>query len=122
MLRSKLARILLTCSFPALISACASEPKVFPLNLKAKEPTWFLCERVNPETDRPALPATPDIDWSQVVTIDQARLAHEEYVRAVKDRNGIVIAYVVKLEGVNFQCWNNMENQNQFYDKLPKSN
>lgn len=117
---SKKAKILSMLCFLPLVSAGSCEPQVIPLNVKAEHPQRFVCERVDPESDRPALPPAHTIDWSSVLTVDQARGEHEAYKASILNRNGIVTGYITRLEGVNFVCWNNMEWQRQYYDGLPK--
>lgn len=116
MRRSRLALTLSTFCF--LASSCASDPSVVPLNVKAENPDRFICERVD-ASERPALPPGHEIDWSTIRTVEQARREHEAYVASIRDRNGIVAGYIVRLEGVNFTCWNNMQWQRDYYDRLP---
>lgn len=113
MMQSSKAAILSTCCF--LLASC--DPQPVPLNIKAENPERFICERVAPG-DRPTLPPAHTIDWNSVQTVEQARSEHEAYAASILGRNGIVAGYVVRLEGVNFTCWNNMQWQRDFYDGL----
>jgi hypothetical protein len=117
MKRLKLAAILSTFCF--LLAACSHDPKVVPLNLAAREPNWFVCEGVDPTTERPALPPAVTIDWDSLQTIPQAREAHNRYVARMVERNGLVVGYMVMIEGRLFTCANNMAAQRDFYDRLP---
>lgn len=114
------ATILSTCCSLVLgLSACQT-PAVVPLNVKAQYPERFVCERVDPTKDRPTLPPTYQIDWSRVQTVEDAHREHDSYVASIVDRNRVVSGYIVRLEGVDFTCWNNMKWQNDYYDALPK--
>jgi hypothetical protein len=117
MKRSSLAWILSTLSF--LLVSCKHDPHVVPLNLKARQPDWFVCEGVDPRTDRPALPPAVTIDWNSLSTVEDARLSHERYVARMIDRNERVVGYMVMIEGRLFTCANNMRAQRDFYDRLP---
>jgi hypothetical protein len=58
---------------------------------------------------RPTIPAEYAIDWSKVTTVPQARAEHEKYVAVIHNREGIVAAYVLSIEGKLFTCSNNMQ-------------
>lgn len=118
MLRLKLALTLSTLSF--LASSCAQDPQIVPLNVKASNPDRFVCERADASA-RPALPPAHVIDWATIQTVEQAKGEHDRYVASIVDRNGRVAGYLVSLEGINFTCWNNMQWQRDFYDRLPAS-
>jgi hypothetical protein len=68
---------------------------------------------------RPALPAEYVIDWSKVLTVDQARSEHDAYVRSVRTREGIVAGYVVTIEGKLFLCSSDAEWMTDFFARLP---
>lgn len=59
------------------------------------------------------------IDWSTVTTVEQARAEHETYVRRVLDRNEIVSAYLVDIEGRLFLCGSNAQWWRDYWDGLP---
>lgn len=101
------------------LAGCAGDPEVVPLNLKARQPDWFTCEGVDPQSDRPTLPPAVTIDWNSLHTVQQAREAHDRYVARMVDRNGLVVGYMMLIEGRLFTCANNMQAQRDFYDALP---
>lgn len=114
------AKILSTCCFLALaLSACGPDAKLVPLNIKTAHPERFVCERIDPASDRPALPPTFQIDWAAIQTVDEAHAAHDSYVASIIARDRKVAGYLVRLEGVDFTCWNNMQWQRDYYDALP---
>lgn len=71
----------------------------------------LVCERVG---TRPTIPPEYAIDWSKVKTVEAAKVEHDKYVSVIRTREGIVAGYVLKLEGANFVCWNNMEWRRQY--------
>ena len=71
----------------------------------------LICERIG---TRPTIPPEHKIDWSQVRTVAQAKVEHDKVMATVRTREGIVAGYILKLEGANFICWNNMEWRRQF--------
>lgn len=95
---------LFLCAQLAALSACG-EPKRIAEALPTP-PERLICERTG---TRPSIPPEHLIDWSQVKTVSAAKIEHEKYVATVRTREGIVAGYVLKLEGVNFTCWNNMQ-------------
>lgn len=111
----------LTSCLVLTLTACSPDVKTVPLNVKAENPDRFICERVNPETDRPTLPPQYVIDWGSVVSVEQAKQEFEVFAVRNRERNQRVGQYVRSLEGVNFVCWNNMNWQNDYYDDLEGS-
>jgi len=65
--------------------------------------------------DRPAIPAEYVIDWSKVITVDQAKAEHLKYVASVRSREGVIVGYVVRIEGQLFACSNNAAWLRDFY-------
>lgn len=98
----------------ALLGACR-EPVVIakPLPTPVER---LVCERTG---TRPVIPSEPQIDWSQITSVEAARRAHLDFVAVVRTREGIVAGYVLRAEGVNFVCWNNMEWRRQYEAGLP---
>lgn len=92
-----------------LLTACADTKRVAQHLPTPSE--RLVCERAG---TRPTIPPEHAIDWSQVRTVPAARLEHEKFVQAVRTREGIVAGYVLKLEGISFVCWNNMEWRRQY--------
>lgn len=68
---------------------------------------------------RPAMPAEYVIDWSKVLTVDQARAEHEAYVRSVRTREGVTVGYIVAIEDRLFLCATDAEWLRDFYGRLP---
>lgn len=95
------------------VSACG-EPKVIAEALPTP-PERLVCERAG---TRPVVPSEPAIDWSRIATVADAKAAHFNFVAVLRTREGIVAGYVLKLEGVNFVCWNNMEWRRQYEASL----
>jgi len=126
MLRFKMALALPTLCL--VLASCNKE--VVPLNIKAGHPERFICPRADgdPQADieRPKLPKDYVIDWDAVrvagdveKTLDNAKAEHEKYVAVVRDREGVMVGYVMKVEGANFICWDNMKWQNDVQDAIP---
>lgn len=101
--------LLAACAALPLISACG-ETKVIAKALPTP-PERLVCERAG---TRPVIPAEPQIDWSQITSVEAARRAHLDFVAVVRTREGIVAGYVLKLEDVNFVCWNNVQWRREF--------
>lgn len=64
-------------------------------------PERLVCEPAGP---RPAIPAEHKIDWSRVVTVPQARVEHDAYVRSIRSREGVITGYLVSIEDKLFTC------------------
>lgn len=102
-----MALVLLTlCS---AVSACG-EPKRIAEALPTP-PERLVCERAG---TRPVIPAEHKIDWSQITTVEIAKRELQTFVDVIRTRENIVAGYVLRLEGVNFVCWNNMEWRRQY--------
>lgn len=97
------------------VSACGDTKRV--VEALPTPPERLICEQAG---TRPAVPPEHAIDWAQVRTVDAAKLEHEKFVSVLRTREGLVAGYVLKLEGVNFTCWNNMEWRRQFEAGLPR--
>lgn len=98
------------------LAACAPEPKRIVEHLPTP-PERLICERIG---TRPSIPPEHQIDWSQVRTVDAAKVEHQKFVDVVLTREGIVAGYVLKLEGVNFTCWNNMQWRREYEAELDR--
>lgn len=107
---------LLTCCFA--LEACPNRT-VQALRPDLSHPERFVCEPVKPG-QRVRIPPELAIDWSQVQTVEDAKGAHEAFVRAIRTREGLVAGYVVTLENRIFACSNNMQWQLDFYQRLPQ--
>lgn len=58
---------------------------------------------------RPAIPGEYKIDWAGVSTVAQARSEHERYVASIRSREGVIVAYLMRVEGRLFVCSNNAQ-------------
>lgn len=94
----------------ALTLTGCSEPKRIAEQLPTP-PERLVCERGG---TRPAVEPEYQIDWARVLTVPQARLEHEKFVGVLRLREGVIAGYILKLEGINFLCWNNMEWRRQY--------
>ena len=65
------------------------------------------------------IPAEYAIDWSKVVTVEQAKAEHQAYVAALRSREGVVAGYVVALEGRLFVCSDNLQWWRDYWGSLP---
>jgi hypothetical protein len=98
-----------------LTSACGGDRRV--VESLPTPPERLICEQAG---TRPTLPPEHAIDWSQVKTVAAAKLEHEKFVAVLRTREGLVAGYVLKLEGVNFTCWTNVEWRRQYEAGLAK--
>ena len=100
------------------IPLCACETTKRTASFIPTPPERLICERSG---TRPTIPAEYAIDWTKVATVAQAKSEFDKYVAVIRNREGIVAAYVLKVEGVNFVCWNNMQYRRDFEADLAKS-
>jgi hypothetical protein len=56
------------------------------------------------DAGRPGIPPEHVIDWTRVVTVEQARAEVQALVTSVRAREGVAAGYIVELEGVIFAC------------------
>jgi hypothetical protein len=108
------AALLLTSAAMLTAGSCGTKRAVEHL---PTPPERLICERAG---TRPSLPAEHEIDWAQVRTLPQARAEHEKFKTVLRTREGLVAGYILRLEGVNFVCWNNMQWRRDFEARLPK--
>jgi len=101
MLRLPMVAVLSTCCF--LLASCGEDKVVEHL---PTPPERLICEAAG---DRPAIPAEYTIDWATVVTVDQARSEHMKYVASVRNREGVITGYIMRIEGKLFTCATNMQ-------------
>lgn len=78
----------------------------------------LVCQAAGP---RPKIPAEYQIDWSKVTTVAEAKAEHDKYVAVIHDREGIVAAYVLSLEGKLFVCSANMSWRKDYEAELAKA-
>lgn len=105
----------LVISLALALGACGETKRV--AEFIPTPPERLVCEQAG---SRPAIPSETVIDWSYVTSVAQAKIEHEGYVRSVRTREGVVAGYVLKVEGVNFVCWNNMQWRREFEADLAK--
>jgi len=98
------------------ISACGGEKRT--AEFIPTPPERLICDRLG---TRPTIPPEYQIDWSHVTTVQQAHSEFDKYVATIRTREGVVAGYVLKLEGVNFACFNNMQWRREFEADLAKT-
>lgn len=113
MKRSLMALALLTSSF--LLAGCEPDKVVEHL---PTPPDRLVCEAAG---DRPAIPAEHAIDWTTVVTVDQARAEHTKYVASIRNREGVITGYIVQVEGKLFTCQSNMDWRRTYEAELSRA-
>jgi hypothetical protein len=69
-------------------------------------PERLVCEAAG---TRPVIPAEYQIDWTRVTSVAQAKVEHERYVASIRDREGVIVAYLMRVEGKLFVCSNNVQ-------------
>lgn len=109
-------RLLLASLLLTLCSACAPQRVAVPIRPDKENRARLICEA---QGERPTLPAEYVVDWSKVQTVAQARAEHETYVRSVRTREGVIVGYVVTVEGKLFVCSNNAQWWRDFWGRLP---
>jgi len=87
----------------SLLAGCGTDKVVKHL---PTPPERLVCEEAG---DRPAIPPEYVIDWTAVRTVDQARAEHGRYVASIRSREGVIVAYLVSVEGKLFTCATNMQ-------------
>lgn len=104
--------LLTSCSLA--LTACGTDKVVQHL---PTPPERLVCE---PAGERPAVAPEHAIDWTTVVTVDQARAEHLRYVASIRSREGVITGYIVRLEGKLFTCHTNMEWRRSYERDLSK--
>lgn len=79
-------------------------------------PERLICE---PAGERPSVAPEHVIDWTRVVTVEQAQAEHAQYVASIRSREGVITGYIMRLEGKLFTCHTNMEWRRAFEKALP---
>ena len=100
-----------------LCSACGPKRVAVPICSDLTNPARLICEA---QGERPTLPAEYVVDWSKVQTVAQARAEHETYVRSVRTREGVIVGYVVTVEGKLFVCSNNAQWWRDYFSGLDR--
>lgn len=101
--------------FMVVLSACGETKR--SVSFIPTPPERLVCEQAG---TRPTLPPQYVIDWAKVSTAAQAKAEHQKYVAATLSREGVVAGYILKLEGVNFVCFNNALWRKEFEADLAK--
>lgn len=66
------------------------------------------------------LPESYVIDWSNVVTVEQAKGEHDAYVARMVERNEGVTGYLVMIESRLFVCGSNAQWWRDYWAALPE--
>jgi hypothetical protein len=69
--------------------------------------------------ERPSIPAEHAIDWSKVRTVEQAKAEHLKYVGSIRSREGVIVGYIVRIEGQLFTCADNAAWLRDFFAGVP---
>lgn len=119
-----LQRTILLLSTLCFVSGCETVRATEALRPDQTNPERFVCETAG---SRPEINPEYQIDWASVAAQPTKEAAVEEAKRQVTNqllvqhsREKVVSEYVLKLEGVNFECFNNMQWQKDFYAGLEK--
>lgn len=97
------------------LTACGATKRV--AEFIPTPPERLVCEQAG---TRPTIPAEYVIDWTKVTTVPQAHAEFDKYVAVIRNRESVVAAYILKIEGVNFTCWNNVQWRREFEADLAK--
>lgn len=99
-----------------VLSGCTNQ-QIVPLNVAAEHPERFVCKRADGSMDaeikRPTIPEELSIDLSGSVADSTASVA--AFMKRLRERESIIAKYIVAIEAVNFQCWDNMSWQRDVY-------
>lgn len=106
------------------LSATACKPQIEYVATAIKpDPTRLLCVAAG---TRPAVQAEYVIDWNKVevpgnsgATLANAKEEVIKLVTSVRLREGVVTAYILRIEGQLFACSNNAAWLRDFFDRLP---
>ena len=110
----KLKLLAVALSMSCLATACSKDRIATAL---PTPPERLICEAAG---DRPVIPPEYVIDWSKVMTVPQARVEHDAYVRSIRSREGVIVAYLMTIEGKLFVCSNNAQWRRDYEAALPK--
>lgn len=53
---------------------------------------------------RPAVNQEHVINWPSIKTVEVARQEHEAFVKVLRDREGVITSYIVRIEDQLFEC------------------
>jgi hypothetical protein len=97
------------------VSACGEQKYTAEFIPTPKE--RLVCEQAG---TRPEIPHEYQIDWTQVTTVEQAKGEVAKLMKQEHGREAIVAGYILKLEGVNFVCFNNVQWRRDFEAEMAK--
>lgn len=109
------ATVLALSTLCLAVSACGEQK--YTAEFIPTPPERLVCELAG---TRPTIQPTTPIDWAQITTVAQARIAHDQYVKQVYVREGVVGGYVLNIEGKLFTCFNNMQWRRDYEAELAK--
>jgi hypothetical protein len=95
------------------LTACKPDKVV---NALPTPPERLICV---PAGARPTIPAEHIIDWTRVVSVEQAKAEHLKYVATIRSREGVITGYIMRLEGQLFTCHTNVEWRRNYEKGLP---
>lgn len=104
-------------TFCLATTACETTRSLDSPRPDRENPARLVCEAA---PDRPVLPASYVIDWTRVVTVEQAKAEHDAYVTRMVKRNEAVAGYLTEIEGRPFVCSNNAQWWRDYWAGLPK--
>lgn len=97
------------------VSACGEQK--YTAEFIPTPPARLVCEVAG---TRPTIQPVPAIDWARITTVAQAKIAHDDYVKRINAREGVVAGYVLNIEGKLFTCFNNMQWRREYEADLAK--
>lgn len=105
-----------------LTTACGKEPEKIAVGITPPAER-LICEAAG---DRPAIPAEYAIDWAKVevpgnsrATLANARAEVTRLIASFRSREGIVIGYLLRIEGKLFVCSTNAAWLRDFFAGVP---
>jgi hypothetical protein len=103
-------------------SGCKTTRELDALRPDRTNPDRFVCEAAG---TRPKAPPEYQIDWTEAskaptvaIAIERAKAEVAKLIGSVRNREGVVVGYILQLEGRHFVCFNNMTWQRDFYQRL----
>lgn len=101
-MRDTQKRLCIVIGLFTLLNGCTTTKRaVVPLK---PPPERLECQTAG---TRPIIPPEHVIDWTRVVTAGDARAQHEAFVTKLREREGLITGYLVRIEGANFICASN---------------
>ena len=116
MQRSIMAAILWTSCFS--LTGCGDPERIVSASRPDLDnPDRLVC--VAAPAKRPERGDPHVIDWGKVLTVAEARIQHDLYVKRESERNAVVAGYVLEIEGRLFACSNNAQWWRDYWAGLP---